>query len=391
VRFRWFFAGRAVSLAGSAMTPVALSFAVLAATDRTGDLAAVLAANSVALLSVLLLGGALADRWPRRRLLVATNAAAALTQATVAALLLSGHAPLWALVALEAANGVAAGLTQPAQRGILPELVPRPALQPANSLLATARNIAKVVGPTAAGLVVAQAGGGWAIAADATSYALAALCLSRVRVPGRPPPTGGLAAGLVEGWQEFRSRNWVVIGVVAFAGVNLVVGSWIVLGPTIAAATIGPTGWGATLSAQAVGLLAAGLAMYRLTATHPLRWAHIGAVLTVLPMIALALGAPLPWLIASALIGGAGLAVDGITWETTLQQHIPPDALSRVASYDQLGSWATVPLGELLVVPIAATVGNTMTAVLGAVLVAACSLSALAVPAVRNLRQAPGA
>ncbi|MGH3540469.1 MAG: MFS transporter [Pseudonocardiaceae bacterium] len=118
-----------MSLAGSAMTPVAVSFAVLQATGRSGDLALVLAANSLTLLAFLLLGGALGDRLPRGPLLVAANLAAAATQTTVAVVLLAGHYRLWALAVLEAANGCAAALTMPALRGIVPQLVTPTALQ----------------------------------------------------------------------------------------------------------------------------------------------------------------------------------------------------------------------------------------------------------------------
>lgn len=388
--FRWFFTGRTVSLAGSAMTPVALSFAVLEATRSSGALAAVLAANSVTLVALLLVGGALGDRWPRRRLLVITNLAAAGTQAAVAGLLIGGLAPLWALIVLEAGNGAAAALSMPALRGVVPELVDPQALQRANSLLATSRNATKVLGPTVAGLAVVGVGGGWAIALDAASYALAALCLLRVNLAAPAPTCSGLWVGLREGWVEFRTRSWVLAVVLAFAGVNLVVGGvWLVLGPSIAAMTVGPAGWGATLSARAVGLLLAGLVMYRLRTTHPLRWAQVGGALMAVPMVALGLGLSVGWLVGGGFVAGAGMAVTGVTWETALQQHVPAHALSRVASYDNFGSFATVPLGQLAVVPLAAALGQPTTALAGAALLAMCALGGLAVPAVRRLGQAP--
>jgi hypothetical protein len=164
---------------------------------------------------------------------------------------------------------------------------------------------------------------------------------------------------------------------------------WLVLGPSIANTTIGATGWGLVLSARAVGLLAMAVVMYRLTLTHPLRWGQIGAAGLALPMLALGTGVPTPWLIVGAFLAGAGAAVTGIAWETSLQEHVPNHALSRVASYDNLGSFVTVPLGQLAVVPIAATFGSRRTAVLGAFVYAALALGALAAPTVRNLRHRP--
>ena len=375
------------------MTPVAVSFAVLQASGRSGDLALVLAANSLTLLAFLLLGGALADRLPRGPLLVAANLAAAATQTTVAVVLLSGHYRLWALTVLEAANGCAAALTMPALRGIIPQLVTPTALQPANSLLATSRNATKILGPTIAGIVVATAGGGWAIATDAASFAAAALCMARLHLP--PLPTrlqASMLADLREGWAEFTTLPWVVTVVVSMAGVNFVLaGVWLVLGPTIANTTIGATGWGLALSARATGLLVMGLAMYRLTMRYPLRWGQIGAAGLALPMLALGAGAGAPWLIAGAFLAGVGAAVTAITWETALQQHVPHHALSRVASYDNLGSFATVPLGQLAIIPIAVALGSHRTTVVGAFLYAALALGALAAPSVRNLRHRPPA
>ncbi len=108
-------------------------------------------------------------------------------------------------------------------------------------------------------------------------------------------------------------------------------------------------------------------------------------MLLALPMFALGAG-PAPWLLGGALIAGAGAAVTGITWETSLQQHVPAHALSRVASYDNLGSFVTVPLGQLAVVPIAAAAGSARTAMVGAGIYAVLALGARAAPSVRNLR-----
>lgn len=134
--FRWFFAARSVSLLGSSMAPVALAFAVLDQTDGVDDLGIVLAANLVPLLVLMLVGGAVADRYPRRAVLLASNLGAGLTQAAVAVILLTDNYNLVAVAALEFANGALAASTRPALRGIVPELVPTVALQKANSSLA---------------------------------------------------------------------------------------------------------------------------------------------------------------------------------------------------------------------------------------------------------------
>jgi hypothetical protein len=320
--------------------------------------------------------------------LVLANLGAAVTQAVVATLLLSGGYHLGAVVVLEALNGTFTAFTMPALRGVVPQLVERVDLQRANSLLATSRNATRVLGPAVAGVVVATVGGGWAIAADAAGFAVAAACMSRLRLPA---PAAGFGSGVLAdvraGWHEFRALPWVMIVVASFTGSNFVLaGVWLVLGPTISRATIGEAAWGLAVSARAVGMVVMSVLMYRLVVVHLLRLGQASAALFGMPMIVLGLGLPAGWLIAAAFVSGLGLAVTGVAWETSLQEHVPAHALSRVASYDSLGSFAAVPIGQLAVVPIAAAVGDHRVAVAGGILYAVLALAALAARPVRNLR-----
>lgn len=222
--FRGFFLGRLVSLLGSAMTPVALALAVLQAAGRPDDLGIVLAAQLFPNLALLLVGGAVADRLPRRAVLVAANLGAGLTQGAVAAVLVTGHYSLPLLVGIELANGALQAFTSPALRGILPELVAQAELQRANAALAAAGNAAKILGPTAAGLVSATVGGGWAIAMDALSFLAAAGLLARLRVAAPPVVAGrqGLLTDLRDGWRVFRGVTWVWVTTLSFCVINLV-------------------------------------------------------------------------------------------------------------------------------------------------------------------------
>ncbi len=161
------------------------------------------------------------------------------------------------------------------------------------------------------------------------------------------------------------------------------------LGPAIARDTIGETAWGVVLSARAVGLLLMAVVMYRLVVRHLLRFGQLCAALLALPMVVLGLDVPAAWLVAAAFVAGLGSSVMAIAWETSLQEHVPRRSLSRVASYDELGSFAAVPLGQLAIVPIAAALGDRTVAMWGGVLFAALTLAALLSPAVRRLRHDP--
>jgi hypothetical protein len=386
--FRWFFAGRLVSLLGSSMTSVALAFGVLQASGRNADLGIVLAAQSIPMVVFLLLGGAIADRFPRSAVLLVSHTGAGLTQAAVAVLLVSGNYQLMTVAVLEALNGTLAAFTGPALMGIVPQLVARAAVQRANSLLGTTRNAARILGPTVAGILVSTVGGGWAIAVDAAAYLVAALCMWRVRLPQVvAPASGGVLADIREGWTEFRSRTWVWAVVAAFSAMNVVhAGVWDVLGPVIAEDTIGTRAWGLVLSAFGIGLLVIAVVMYRVTTTHLLRAGQAAVALGGLPLVLLGLGAPVPVLAAGAFVAGLGTGLFGIAWETSLQEHVPGHALSRVASYDALGSFGAIPVGQLAVVPIALVAGTSPVAVLGGVLFGLFALAALGSRSVRDLR-----
>src|SRR6476661_1875142 len=139
-RFAWYFAARTVSTAGTAMAPVALAFAVLHLTDSAGALAQVLTARTAAMVLFLLVGGVVSDRMSRTTVLQLAHALTAITQGTAAALVISGHADLWMITGIEAVNGAASAFTFPAMAGIVPLIVDRTRLQPANALLAFSRS-----------------------------------------------------------------------------------------------------------------------------------------------------------------------------------------------------------------------------------------------------------
>jgi MFS family permease len=388
-RFRWFFAGRTASLLSGAMVWVALTFAVLEASGSVADLSIVTAAYTVPLALFQVFGGAIGDRFPRDRVLVLSHLGGALVQGVMATLLLTGTYALPLFAGLAVLNGTLQAVAGPALVGIVPEVVPRPLVQKANSLLGGSRNAAKAVGPALSGVLVAGAGGGWAIAADAVAYAIAAFCMARLRLPGRVRPGNSVLHDLREGWAEFTARTWVWAASVVFAGINFLhAGAWGVLGPVLAEDTIGPTGWGLVLSANAVGLVASSVVMYRLSFERLLLVGHGCLVLAAVKIVLLGLGAPTALLVAGAFFSGAALGVYGIAYETSMHEHIPQEALSRVVAFDTLGAFVTVPLGQLAVVPAAAAFGDSRVVLVAGIGYAVLALAVLLVPSIRRLRHA---
>ncbi|MBF9072342.1 MFS transporter [Streptacidiphilus fuscans] len=391
--FRWFFSGQLVSLLGSSMAPVALAFAVLNASGRPDDLGIVLAARMVPLLAFLLIGGATADRLPRRTVLVAANLGSGLTQGAVAVLLLTGNYSLPAVATLEFLNGLLAAFTTPALRGLLPELVATEELQQANSLLSSVKNGTRVFGPSISGLLVVAVGGGPAIACDALSYLVAAVCLTRLPAAPRDSSSraarGTLRRDLREGWTVFRGTPWVWTVTTAFCVTNLVqTGTWQILGPQLTKQLSSEATWGFLLSARALGMLLMSALMYRLVLRHLLRAGQLAAVFAALPLLAIGTGLRTPWVIAAGFVGGLGLSVTLTAWDTSLQEHIPARVLSRVASYDDLLSYIAIPIGQLAVGPLAQRFGGFQVMTAAGLCYVVVVLLPLASPVVRGLPHA---
>ncbi|MEU1388179.1 MULTISPECIES: MFS transporter [unclassified Nonomuraea] len=389
---RWFLSAQAVSLLGSSMAPVALAFGVLDASGNTSDLGVVLTAYMVPLLAFLLVGGAVADRLPRRTVLVAVHLGSALTQGGVAALLLTGRYALLPVAALGFLNGALAAFTTPALRGIVPQLVPRGRIRQANALLGSVRNATKILGPSLSGIAVAVVGGGPAIAFDALTYLLAAGCLarlSRTAAPTSPRPSAGMPADIRDGWTEFRRIRWVWTVSVCFCVVNLVqVGTWQILGPVLTRQLGGEETWGFVLSARGVGMLVMSALIYRLVVRHLLRLGQLMSALGAIPLLALGAHLDAPWLITVAFVAGLGSSVATVSWETSLQEHVPAHMLSRVSSYDDLLSYIAIPVGQLGVGLLADGFDGYQVAATAGIVYAAAAVLPLASAAVRRLPHA---
>jgi len=385
-----FLTGRVMSLLGSSMAPLAIAFAILDHSGTATQVGEVLAAQSVPLVGFLVFGGSAADRWGRRRVMVLADLLRAAAQGSLAAWVIAGHPPLVAFAAAEAVIGVGQAMFGPAVTGLVPDLVADPSdLQAANSLRGLANSLATVAGPALAGIVVAAINPGWAIAVDAATYLASAALLVSLRLPPRPPqPSASFAAQLREGWAEFWARTWLWVIVAQYALFHLLVlAPFMVLGVVIAKTSLGgPTAWGAILAALSLGSLAGSFVTLHVRPRRPLLVATLIGLTWIAPTLLLGLTAP-AWAIAmGAFTAGVGLGVFGPLWDTTLQHQIPERVLSRVSSYDYLGSVALLPVGYALAGPLAAILGGHAILLAAAAWAAISTLAVLAVPAVRNLR-----
>ena len=398
--FAFYYASRVVNLAGNAMASVALAFAVLEISDSPAALGYVLAARTLPMIVLLLWGGVIADRFPRSTVLQVSNLASALTQGLVAALVVTGAAEIWMLVVLSALQGTASALGFPAMAAMVPSLVPREELQQAGALESVARSGMVIVGPTVSALLVVGAGAGWALAVDAFTWLVAGILMAFVHLPRREAaadPTGGGAPEasstireLREGWTYVRTTTWLWIVVLGFGALNAIhAGAWFTLGPARAKETIGVQGWGLVLSAEAVGLLVMALVLLRVRLERPLLLGMAGIGLLGAPILALGAHPHLALLLVLTFVAGAGTEVFSMGWNLALAENVPERMLSRVYSYDALGSFVAMPVGQIAFGPLAVAFGYTdVLVVSGIAYVVICGLVLLS-PAVRRLPRAP--
>ena len=362
--FRLLFAGELVSLLGTAVAPIALAFAVLDLTGSATDLGFVLAAGWAPQIVFILIGGVLGDRLPRNLVMVGANLLSAGAQGASAALLLAGSAHVWQLALLQAVRGTATALFFPAAQSVAPQIVGAETLQPANAFLRMAESSSRVLGAGLGGIAVAAAGPGWAIAFDAATYLASALILVWMHVPRVVAERGAtLVHELIEGWQEFRSREWLwVIVLSALVGNLVATASFAVLGPLVAKLYLGgAAAYGAILAAQGAGFIAGGILSLRWRPARPLLVSVIALLPTAAEIACFAAVHVTAVIAAVAFSAGVGLETFGVNWITTLQQQIPARVLSRVNSYDALGSFVFVPLGLVIAGPLAAQLGVTET------------------------------
>ncbi|PKI92348.1 MFS transporter [Actinomycetales bacterium SN12] len=350
--FRWFFLARAITMVTGSMSSIALAFAVLEIDNDPFSLSLVLTAFTVANVVFLLFGGVVADRLPRALVIQVCYVLDILSIGTIALLLFSGSASIPAVAALAALNGASTAFVMPAMQGIIPQLTSSENLQQANAMLSFVRSAVTIGGPVIAGILVTTVGPAWAMLVQMAGWLLAIPILAMVRLP---PPVGdgrfSLFSDLREGWTEFWSRSWLVAVVLAFMLMNAIhVGAWGVVGPYIAKNDdrLGIAGWGWVVSAEGVGVLLMTLVLMWLPLQRPLRFGMLGMSLFAIPLTMLGVHPAVVLVAIAAFLAGAGAEVFSTGWNVAMMENIPLEKLSRVSSYDMLGSFVVMPIGTLV-------------------------------------------
>ena len=390
--YRLLAASMALSLLAAGLWAVAVVWQVVALRGGPAALSLVTALGAGGMLASTLLGGALADRIPQRRILLATELVQGLTMAVVAALSLAGTSSLGQLAAMSLVAGLAMGLYYPAYSALVPALVPEGDLLAVNGLEGMVRPMLQnAAGPAAAGFLVASISPGAALAATAAASLLAATCLwalpttpVRRELPADAEAGTGLLADVREGFVYMVRTPWL-LGTLVFASLMLLVfiGPLEVLVPfAIKDAGGGPTQHAYVLAAFGIGgavgsLVVASLRLPRryLTVMN-LLWG-VGCV----PLVVFGLATDLWLMIAAGAVMGATFQAGMVIWGTLLQRRVPPALLGRVSSLDFFVSISFMPLSMALAGTVSQVIGLTATFLVGGL--APVALAVVAVVAAR--------
>jgi MFS family permease len=367
--YRWYWASQLVSGIGTWAQTLAQAWLVLQLTDNSAvALGTITTLQFLPMLVFPLLGGVIADRLPRRRLLITTQAGAMVQAVVLGVLVVTGQVQYWEVGALALVLGLTNAFGMPAQQSLVPEIVGRELVGNAVALNSIQFNVARLLGGAVGGVLVAVLGVGPTLLLNAATFLPAIAVLVVIRpAHARPPharegadPAAGpsritteIGAGLryALGTRSIR-RTLALFGVVGLLGFN-----WSVAVPLLAVALgAGPTGLGALQAAFGVGSLAAGIALMRSRGATERRFLiggfGLGAVLVALGLS--------PWYgvtIGLMLLGGLTGVTASVSANTRLQLLSTDAYRGRVMSLFTLLMGGTTPIGALLLGGIAEASG----------------------------------
>ena len=387
--FAFYWAGVVLSQIGTRAAVAANLYHVYELSRSTAQVGLVGVAQAVALVVLSPLGGVLADRVDRRRLLQYSQAAALVVTAALAAVTLAGVATTWMVVASALLATAAASFDQPARQALIPALVPQHRLVDAIALINPSREFAVLTGPALGGVLIALAGPGAVYAFDAVTYAalIASLAVMRVRTTPGPGAREPVLHALRVGLTQFLARP-VVWRMTALDLAATVFSAYRVLLPAFALDVLhaGPTGYGVLSAAPSAGALIGSVLVFRLVRSR--RSGVLVLVSTALyGLLILAFAHVTVFWAAVLLVGALGVA-DAIATtirHAAVQIETPDEIRGRVSAIYQMASRGGPAIGDGLIGAVAAVTGPVGALTIGGLVpVAAAGVTAVAGRSVRD-------
>jgi len=353
---------RFLSNFGNGMGPIALAFGILALPNGSANmLGFVLGTTTVVFLLMAPFGGVIADKYGRARMVGITDMAAGLVLFVQVFYFATGDVPIAVLLLTNGFFGLMWGIFWPAFSGIMPAVIPEAGLQKGNALNQLLTNIGMILGAALAGLLIDQYGAAFTLAIDAASFFIAGALVFTFRhlTPRAQSTENTMLDDLHHGWRVFLSFRWIVILVFSW---SFLVMCWAaaenVLGPLIALEHFnGPKSWSFVITAESIGLIVGSFIALKIKVKYPLRFLQGSSFTLSFYIFTMAKPQSLYVIAFGAFLFGITLDLWGTLWNTALQKKVPRDSLSRVSSFDAMGSMMLRPVGLAIAAPFATLFG----------------------------------
>ena len=375
--FRLLWTGQTVSSFGNAVRSVALPFQLLALGASPLQLGVAVGINTATSVALLLLGGAVADRFPRRVLILASDLLGGCVVGVIALLSAAGQLRIEHVYIAAVGLGAADAFQSPAYSAIIADLVPANILRAGNAARLLGRSLARIVGPTVGGLVVALAGPAPAFGIDALTFLFSFATLLLANPPRRANATqASILREIRQGFAYVFSLPWLWTTNLYFMLVNVAyAGQSGVMTPLLVRDGLGGGAemYGTITAAYGVGTIVASFVVAQLVLRRPGR-----------PMFAFELLAGLSAVVALMALVGVGLSSSTVIWQAMLQRHVPERMLGRVSSIDLLGNSVINPIAPIAAAALVGSIGPAGTFVVaGTYAIAFASVGLVASPLLR--------
>ena len=387
--FRLLWSGQTISLVGDGAFLVALGWKAFSLTGSKSTLALVLMAHGTAMLATLLIGGALADRYPRRTLMIISDVARLAIMVVLAVVDATGQLDIGILIVGAVFYGLGDGFFYPAFGGIIPLVVDQHHIASANALIGLSRQGAFVVGPALAGALYGFAGSSSVFAFNAASFAVAAVLMLLARPRSiEPEPAKGTFREIADGIRFVVGVPWLWISIFLASFILMIaMAPYTALLPAFVEDQYGRGvgAYGALFTVQSLGMAFGSLVFGQVNPPrHRVVIMYLLFALNDVFVVAMALTHQfelgLFFVLCRGLCIGFGLGV----WNTLMMQFVPESKLARVSSLDFFGSFALVPVGYALTAIVAGLFAPSTLLIAGFTLSAVLWTAPLALRRVRE-------
>jgi MFS family permease len=348
--YRLFFTGQFLSLFGDWMQIIAQAWLVYRLTGSTIDLGLIAFLNQGPVFFLAALGGILADRLDKRRLIMAAQTAFMTLAAILTVLTFTGLVQVWHVAAIALCRGLINAVEIPARQSLTVELVGREDLQSAVALNSMLFNMARIVGPSVAGVIIAWAGEAWCFAMNTVTFSGVLTALLLMRLPAFvPPPPRRAWTELVEGFRYVRADPVIFRVLFALALSSFAGGPYLTLMPVVAEQVLGTDarGYGLLMTAVGCGALMGAFAMSRLSPAMLARAPMAAAITFGLSIVAFSMQREFWSAFLCILPAAFSLMLQGSASNVIVQNRVEDRLRGRVMAYFTMSFLGMLPFGSL--------------------------------------------